>query len=132
MKWIQRFLSRRIRSSMLSGLVAAFAALFICSMSVNAALYFVDLPLWLFNALVYSCHLAAIYFGTAHIMMRRKKRPIFNGIRISVAYSLLIWLAAYFFSDRSFEWSGLLLIGLAIAFGIACAHWTSKPTRRGK
>ncbi len=130
MKWIHRFLSRRIRSSMLSGLVAAFAALLICSMGVNAAMYFIDLPLWLFNTLVYGCHLAAIYFGTAHIMMRRKKRPIFNGIRISVAYSLLVWLAAYFFSDQSFEWGGLLLIGLAIAFAMACALWTSQPIRR--
>ena len=131
MRWIHRLLSRRIRSSMLSGLVAAFLTLMICAMTVNLALYLLDFPMWLFKLTIYLCHVPAIFIGTVHTVLRRKKRPFFNGIRISTAYAFLIWIASYLAGDKPFQWSSILLIALAIGIGVASGSWAhNKRTRR--
>jgi putative membrane protein (TIGR04086 family) len=131
--FIHRWLSRRIRSSLLSGLVVSFSVLLLSGVFVAALMDAVDLPTFIFSFLVYCCHVGAIFAGSVHTTFRRKKRSIFHGIRISVAYALIVWLISLLVFNHDMNWNTLTLFLLALMIGGASAMWASqKRDRRRK
>jgi putative membrane protein (TIGR04086 family) len=128
-KWVHRQLSKRIRSSLLSGLVAAFAVLIICGLSISLLYHGFDLPGWLYAALVYACHMTAIFSGAVHTTLRRKRRGLFNGIRIGLFYATIIWIVGIFSSDHSFTWLTVLFGFAAISIGGISGLWAAKRVR---
>jgi putative membrane protein (TIGR04086 family) len=126
MAWIHQLLSKQIRSSMLSGLLVAFSILVIGSILIASLMNAIDLPIFLYLLLIYSCHVLAIFTAVVHTTLRQKKRTLFHGLRISIAYSLIVWLLSILFTDASTNWNTLALFALAMMIGCASALWAGQ------
>jgi putative membrane protein (TIGR04086 family) len=129
LKWMHRLLTKRIRSSLLSGLVAAFAVLFGGGLLISLLLHAFNLPGWLYTGLLYGCHLLAIFTGAVHVTLRRKRRGLFNGIRIGLFYAIIIWMIGIFGADHSFTWVTTMLGVAAVVIGGCSGLWAVKQIR---
>lgn len=130
MQWIHLWLTRKIRSSLLSALVAAFATLFIGVLGATGVMHAIDLPYIVFVLLIYTCHVLAIFTGTVHAVKRTKKHGVFNGLRISISYGLLVALISYLVADiGSIAIAGLLFLA-AMLIGILSGLWAMRRVKK--
>jgi putative membrane protein (TIGR04086 family) len=126
MAWIHQLLCKQIRSSFLSGLLVAFTIFIVGNILIAILMNAIDLPFFLYLLLIYCCHVLAIFTAVVHTTLRQKKRTLFHGLRISIAYSMIVWILSILFTDTSTNWNTLALFVLAMMIGCASALWAGQ------
>jgi putative membrane protein (TIGR04086 family) len=129
MVWFHRWLSRKIRSSLLSGLCAAGMTLVCSALLIAVIMNSFDFHPLIFTFCIYCCHVAAIVIGTNHVIWRAKKRAIFNGLRVSIAYSFLVGIISFLFFNQPITWFSMFMMMLAMMIGVGSSLWSMRTLK---